>query len=132
MRSDEDVLRTCPTCRAPNTGQLGLRDFRWVDAALPGRVGGSDIDYFLEQSKTGRMLALELKPPGASLPMGQRLLLKALVRKGIEVWVVWEHGDHVEVGAMNRDGQLPFVEAMDLEKLAGLVSAWWSAGLEEV
>lgn len=112
------------------TKHLGLRDFRWLGDALPGRVGGSDLDLVLEQSKTGRVLILELKPEHVMLPLGQRLLLKRFVALGCDVWVVWEtEGENfVEAGAMDDEGNIPFVERMSLAKFKTKVGQWWSAG----
>jgi hypothetical protein len=129
-----DDLRSCPTCgTAVAHTQLGLRDYsRWLADVLPGRVSGSDIDSVVEQSKTGRFLALEFKPLGAILPTGQRLLLKALVRRDIDVWVCWEDfKGHVEVGSMNRDGEILFVEKMTEAALGRKVAKWWNAGLQD-
>lgn len=113
-----------------DTKDIGLRDFRWLGDALPGRVGGSDLDLVLEQSKTGRVLITELKPEHMTLPLGQRLLLKRFVNLGCDVWVVWETpgSNFVEVGAMDRDGNIPFVERMSIGKFKTKVGQWWSAG----
>lgn len=135
MRTEEkDALRACPTCgtKVAHT-KLGLRDYsRWVSEFLPGRVSGSDIDCVFEQSKTGRVLFLEFKPKGASLPTGQRLLLRAMVRKDIDVWVVWEDFQgHVDVGVMSREGEVQFVQTLTENQLGRKVQKWWQAGLDE-
>ena len=133
MRTEEnDNLRACPTCGSKCTeDQLGLRDYsRWLANVLPGRVSGSDIDSVIEQSKTGRMLFIEFKPLGAPLPTGQRLLLRACVRLGIDVWVAWEDfKGHVEVGVMNREGEVLFVQKLTNRQLGMKARAWWNAGL---
>jgi hypothetical protein len=135
VREVEDRLRKCPTCLGdlPEEG-LGLRDFKWIESALPGRAGASDIDFVLEQSKTGRVLIIEHKPdmPG-QLPMGQRIMLKRFVRvEGFDVWIAWEEDDHmhVKVGAMDRNGQVPFIERMPVEKFRVRVTEWWQAGFD--
>jgi hypothetical protein len=131
-RGQQEALRACPSCATPldSTKSLGLRDFRWLGDALPGRVGGSDLDMVLEQSKTGRVLIFEFKPERANLPLGQRLLLKRFVQLGCDVWVVWELGDgeFVEAGAMDDAGNVPFIERMSLGRFKTKVGAWWAAG----
>jgi hypothetical protein len=108
---------------------MGLRDYRWVSDALPGRVAPMDLDCLLE--RRGKFLAMEFKPKGAPLPMGQRLTLKALVRLGMDVWVVWEDGERVEVGAMDRNGNVPFVEDMRQTRLRRRVSEWFREASDE-
>lgn len=114
---------------------LGLRDYgSWMGDALPGRVGAADLDFVLEQSRTGRVLIHEYKPPHAQLPTGQRLLLKRFARMDlVDVWVVWENvaENWVEVGAMDRNGQVPFVQRMPIPRFKMKVAAWWKAGLED-
>jgi hypothetical protein len=115
-------------------GTLGLRDYgAWLSEELPGRVGGSDIDCVVEQSRTGRVLFLEFKPLGKPLPMGQRLLLKTMARKDIDVWVVWEYpdGQHMDVGVLTKDGEVLFREPVTKKQLGRRVLKWWNLGLED-
>lgn len=130
----QDALRACPTCgtKVAET-TLGLRDYsRWLADQLPGRVSGSDIDAVVEQSSTGRVLFMEMKPEGVRLPTGQRLLLRSMCRKGIDVWVVWEEKDgvHVQVGTMDPTGEVRFVQRMTVRQLGMRVKRWWNDGLE--
>lgn len=120
-----EPLRGCPTCGTKVADlKMGLRDYRWVSDALPGRVAPMDVDCMLE--RRGKFLVMEFKPLGAPLPMGQRLTLKALVRKDMDVWIVWEGKDEkVEVGAMDRNGNVPFVEAMRQNRLRLRVAEWF-------
>lgn len=126
-------LRGCPLCRTPVAdAQLGLRDFKWVADALPGRVAPMDIDSVLE--KNGRILMMEMKPKGMAIPLGQRITLRAFANlKTVDVWVVWEEegGVWVEVGAMDRHGDIPFVERMRVTKLKNRVTDWFEAAMEE-
>lgn len=119
-------LRGCPTCGTPvkETRGLGLRDYRWLTPYLPGRVAPSDLDLVLERN--GHYLIMENKPAGASLSMGQRIMLKNLVRipRSTEVWVVWGDERNVEVGPMNRHGEVPFVDKMPTEELAAKSVEW--------
>jgi hypothetical protein len=120
-----EPLRGCPTCgtKVADT-KMGLRDYRWVSEALPGRVAPMDLDCVLERN--GHFLVQEFKPGGAPLPLGQRLTLKALVNLGMDVWVVWEQDDgDVEVGAMDRAGNVPFVEHMRRNRLKRRVTEWF-------
>jgi hypothetical protein len=91
-----------------------------------------DLDCVLERN--GRVLILEFKPEKAHLPLGQRLTLKNFVRMGADVWVVWEHndGDHASVGAMDRNGNVQFVEEnVRLRVLRQHISKWYSQASEE-
>lgn len=130
---DRDDLRACPTCGTEVAeAKLGMRDYsRWLSSVLPGRVSGSDVDTVLEQAKTGRMLAIEFKRKGQLLPTGQRLLLKALVKRGVDVWVAWEETEHVEVGVMTDDGEVLFVQRLTIRQFGQKARAWWDAGLED-
>lgn len=124
-------LRACPTCGTKVTDtQMGLRDYRWVSEALPGKIAPMDLDCVLERK--GHFLVMEFKPEGAPLPMGQRLTLKALVRLGMDVWVVHEYPDSwVEVGAMDKNGAVPFSERMRQVRLRRLVADWFRDVNEE-
>lgn len=126
-----EPLRGCPTCGTKVTdAEMGLRDYRWVSDALPGRVAPMDLDCVLERG--GHFLVMEFKPNGAPLPLGQRLTLKALVRLGMDVWVVWEKDrDHVQVGAMDRHGNVPFIEDTRRTKLRRKVSEWFEESSRE-
>jgi len=123
-------LRGCPTCgtRVKDV-DMGMRDYRWVSPSLPGNVAPSDIDSILERN--GHFLVQEYKPSGAALGMGQRILLKQLVRKGFDVWVVWGTGP-VEVGVMDRYGDVKFVDNMPREKLAERVAEWFAQATKDV
>lgn len=128
-----DPLRGCPLCGTRITDvDLGLRDYRWLKDALPGRVAPMDVDFMLERKGSG--LVLEYKPPGAGLPMGQRLTLKFLVRLGVDVWIVWHKDGETtcEVGAMDKHGGIPFVEKMTVTKLRRRVTDWYYAADREV
>jgi hypothetical protein len=107
-----DPLRACPVCgtRVEDTVHLGLRDYRWLNEELPGRIAPMDLDFILEKNE--RFLIQEYKPKGAPLTMGQRLTLRALVRKaGADVWVVNEvDPKHFNVSVMDHDGATRFVE----------------------
>ena len=114
-------LRKCPTCNTPvaDTVSLGLRNYEWLAPFLPGRVAPSDLDCVLERN--GKFLVLEMKPPGVALPMGQRILLKNLVRLGVDVWVCWGE-DPVLAGAMDRYGDVKFTDEIPQEHLAKKVT----------
>ena len=134
MRTDDKHLRKCPTCLTPvDSASLGLRDYAtWLTDSLPSKVGGSDIDFVLEQSRTGRVLMLEMKPEGAYLPTGQKILLKRMVNAGFDVWVCWEYKDgSVEVGYMDRKGGILIVEKTDKQGLQEKVAEWWKEGFDD-
>lgn len=131
MRTVEQKLRKCPTCGGETDG-IGLRDYQWVNDQLPGKVGGMDIDMVIERK--GHYLGFEFKPKGASIGLGPRITFKGLVRTGIWTqWMVWDHGEddngvhHVEVGALDRKGDIPFVEKMTLAKLVTRITDWYEA-----
>lgn len=122
-------LRGCPLCSSEIAeGQLGLRDYRWLEAVLPGRVAPTDLDFMLERH--GRFLVLEFKPPKAGIPLGQRITLKSLAAlDAFTVWVVWhaQGADTCVAGVMDRYGNVPFSEEMSLAHLRGLVKKWFYA-----
>src|SRR6266516_2086082 len=99
-------LRHCPTCGHDASDiDIGLRDYRWLGDALPGKIAPMDVDFMLERN--GHFLVLELKPAKAPLPMGQRLTLKALTRgpKSVQTWLVRDAGKKiVEAFTLQRSG----------------------------
>lgn len=114
------------------TKDLGLRDYMsWLPpGVLPGKVSGSDVDFMLEQSQTGRILVHEYKEGNKPLGLGQRLLLKGLISKGIDVWVVWERNDGgLLAGEMDDTGEVRFTQEMTKAELAAKVKGWWYDGL---
>ncbi len=127
-----DPLRKCPTCDTPvdETVNMGLRDYRWVADALPGREAPMDLDFVLE--KKGNVLIMENKPEGLALPMGQLFTLQTFRRMGADVWIAWESKDHksVEVGALGPRG-VGFVEKMSVPKLKRRVREWRDLAAEE-
>lgn len=132
MARGGDALRKCPTCLTPvaDATALGLRDFRWVNEALPGKVGGMDLDFCINQAATERALFLELKPQGARVSTGARLTFALLVKKGFDVWVVWELGEgSVRVAHLNERGEEAYAATMSVASLAAAIIEWWEAGL---
>lgn len=130
---NEVALRGCPLCGTPvDDVDLGLRDYRWLEDALPGRVAPTDVDFMLETA--GHVLILEYKPLGVYLPLGQRLTFKTLVLKGIDVWLVRHNEDstRVKVGAMDRNGEVVFSESMPVSRLKRKVREWFDAARQEV
>ncbi len=126
-------LRACPTCGheldEATLKRLGLRVYLWVAKYLPGRVAPTDIDGVLERG--GHFLIMEFKSPGVSLPMGQRIMLKRLVKLGMTVIIAWgESSDDdapVEVGEMDERGDVPTVVTMTAGELGRYVGAWFEA-----
>ncbi len=134
MRVDQKdgVLRKCPTCETPvpKSRNLGLRDFTWVNDALPDKLGLMDFDGVLTQYKTGRMLVLELKPRAARVSIGARLAFATLVKAGYDVWVLWDQGDgKVKVGKCVESGRTPNVRQYTKGHVAKMVRRWWEEGL---
>lgn len=136
MRKDqkEGKLRACPCCETPlpDTTDLGLRDFSWVNDELPGALGLMDFDGVLTQHKTGRMLVLELKPKSKPVSIGARLAFSQLVKAGYDVWVLWDQGNgRVKVGECNDQGRTPVVKEYTTKRVAVLIRHWWEDGLYE-
>lgn len=130
---EQGILRGCPTCGTKVSDvEMGLRDYRWVNDALPGKVGGMDVDFVLNQSRTDRTLIFEFKPKNAYISMGHRLTFRDMVRRGVDVWIAWDQGDGtVKVGAVDRHGKTPFIEHMPIAKLRTQVRSWWNEGLDD-
>lgn len=111
---------------------LRLRDFSWVNEALPGRVGLMDIDGTLSSAKTGRTLMLEMKPPGAYVSVGAKLTFREFVRKGCDVWVLWGPTPHglVDVAHVTKSGNLTTRVTLPQADVAALIALWWSEANE--
>ena len=131
VRTEAELLRKCPVCSTPvSEAQVGLRDYRWLGDALPGRVGAMDIDFLLTQSATNRALVIELKRPGEQVPQGQRLAFAQLRRMRFDVWVVWTKNDgHVLRSIVQLDGLLSKPREITQRQLASLVGQWWNRGV---
>jgi len=115
---------------------LGLRDFRWVNSALPGKLGLMDIDGVLTQASTGRVLVLELKPKGAPISVGARLTFGLLVRAGLElgrdydVWYLWDQGKgRIKLGEAGEQGEPLNIRELTERRVVNLVVRWWEKGL---
>lgn len=128
----EGILRKCPVCETPvdEAVALGLRDYQWVNDALPGRLGLMDFDGVLSQSATGRMLVLEFKPKGGLVSRGARLTFRTLVGQGFDVWVLWEQGKNkVKLGMCDDTGWPQKPKLMTQAEAAALARKWWDDGL---
>jgi hypothetical protein len=137
--SEENKLKRCTFCLSELSDskrkKLGLRVFdNWANKVLPSPVRMSDIDGVVERN--GRVLIVELKPAGAELPLGQRLMLRTFVGMGCTVWVVWEGKlrtvkgvlkGMVQVGAMDERGDVPFVQRMSVARLETKLDAWYES-----
>ena len=129
--ANQEALRKCPSCGGPVTESLGLRDYdRWL-TSLPGKVSASDLDFFLEQSKSGRALCIEFKEGNKQLGLGQRLLFRSLRQKGIDVWIAWEREDSLLVGEMDMTGEVRFTQVLSEAELDAKVGEWWWGGLSD-
>ena len=130
MRDEDAVLRSCPTCQGEiDLDKFALRDFRNIDGSLPGRIGGTDVDYFLEQARTGRALALEFKP-NKYVPTGQRLTLRWFKRAGADVWLVNDKhfpDGYVEVSEFKADGTNGDWLKFTISEFEESVASWWEA-----
>ena len=140
MRTDDERLHTCPTCGSDAEHiqkGLGLRDYRWINDVLPGKEGCMDGDAIYE--KKGHVLMLETKPArkseGLGMGLGQLITLKALVRKGVYVLMVWgpkAYNDAglrlarptYEWGYLNERGEVLDVYETSLEGLKEEVLSW--------
>jgi hypothetical protein len=113
---------------------MGLRHYARVNSHLPGKVGGMDIDWILEQSKTDRLLAIEFKPSRAPLQQGQRRTLHWFKRHKADVWIVNDgkflRDGIVEVAVMEDDGFFrKWFGPMTEDQLGQRICAWWEWGL---
>jgi hypothetical protein len=124
-------LRGCPVCGTRVAqADIGLRDFSWVNEALPGRLGLMDIDGCLTQAATGRALMLELKPKGQVVSRGALLTYQLFWQKGIDVWLVQDEGDgQATVAELYADDFLP-AHTLAVTELAEKVREWWDEGLQ--
>lgn len=129
----EGILRGCPVCGTKvKDADLGLREYGWLNEALPGKVGLMDADAMLTQASTGRALFLEFKPRSERISTGARLTFALFVKAGFDVWVIWDVGkDRVKVGECNERGRTPVVREMTKKRAARLVALWWEEGQDE-
>lgn len=124
-------LVACPTCGTDVvSADIGLRDFAWVNQALPGRVGGMDLDFLITQAGTDRALVLEMKPMGATLSLGARLTFALLRRKGMAVWMVWDQfNGNVQLAQLDKEATVGDLEEMTQAELADRIAEWWNRGV---
>jgi hypothetical protein len=103
-----------------------------VNDALPGKVGGMDVDFVINQAKTHRLLHIEQKPKGARISVGASLTYREYVRAGFDAWAMWDMQDGtVRQGFFDANGRIQDIEHMEAKQLASRVRAWWDSGLEE-
>lgn len=133
----KETLRKCPVCSTKITDEvkklMGIRHYQKMDALLPGKVRGMDIDYVLDQSKTGRFLVIEFKPTKAKLGTGQRLTLKRFRDWGADVWIIsdgkYDKDQTIDVGIMDKDGMVrEWFGPLDEDQLGHKLQAWWDWG----
>lgn len=122
------TLVGCPTCGSKvDDVELRLRDFRWVNEALPGKCGGMDIDFVLSSAKTGRALMMEMKPPGGFVSTGARLTYREFAKMGVDVWVLrGPNGEgQVQWSILGTDGKESEHATLSLEEMSSEVAKWW-------
>ncbi len=134
MRKDEreGLLRGCPLCGTPVAqADIGLRDFSWVNEALPGKLGLMDLDGVLTQASTGRVLVMGLKPRGAYIPTGERLTYALLAKLPLfDVWCVWDEGSGwCNFSELNTEGRPIRIRKLPIKTVANMVVRWWERGL---
>lgn len=118
-------LRACPTCLTPvEEAKLGLRNFDWLSDYLPGKVGPTDIDAVLDNDKTGRMLAMEFKPSGAAVGLGQRITFRNLRKRNVDVWIIWGTEDDIEVAEYT--WRIGPKEKLTKDALGKRLAEWWA------
>lgn len=123
-----EPLRGCPLCHTPIEDiDIGLRDYRWLGDALPGRVAPTDIDFLLE--RRGKFLIHEYKPKGMPVNKGQRIALTRLVQKGFDVWLIQGDGP-VRVEDLGPNGRPRSVKGMAVDYLADAVGEWFEKASE--
>lgn len=122
-----EALRGCPTCGSRVKDiNLGLRDFRWVASALPGKVAPMDLDFVLERK--GQVLILELKPEGVGLSVGARMTYRTFEKMGCSVWVVQGEGPMV---TLSRPGQNESVY-LHIDDLIKMIVEWYEEADSDV
>ena len=125
-------LRKCPTCGGPPRKDLGLRNYSWFNDSLPGAEGATDADWLYE--KGGKVLMLEIKPGRMTVPLGQRIALGALVRMGVDIWLVQElderdehgHPVNVTIAELRGGGSVKPAEEVPLAELRRRILKWRS------
>lgn len=126
MREEQDALRHCPTCGGELTDEhdIGLRDYsRWAFDALPGKEGGSDLDFVVE--KYGNFFMVETKP-NKYVPFGQARMFDALVEGPWTIYIVvdkyWKE-DRLSIARWVQGGKLGWYSA-NIENLKDLLRQW--------
>lgn len=121
-------LRKCPTCLTPVAeARLGLRDYRWLGDALPGKVAPMDVDFLLERN--GRFLIIELKPRHGRVSTGPLITFKAFKRLGADVWLVRgaldEDPENVTIETLGDDGKWESFGSITVDALKEAIAAWF-------
>lgn len=101
----------------------------WDWAILDGcfghtRIRPTDVDGLIERN--GKCLFIETKQPGASIPYGQALMHKTLVRAGFSVLIVWGEKDSPCKIKLLTPSTTRTYEQADIETLRSLVSKWFT------
>lgn len=128
---EADLLRKCPTC-GQECEDIGLRDYStFLADTLPGRVGATDLDCYIEQQSSNRKLFFEFKP-NTYVPRGQRLGFDALASMpGVDFYIVcdrdWQQ-DQLLIAKVV-PGQDLVWHTHTLDNFKRLVRSWWDLGL---
>lgn len=105
----------------------GLWDWACLDGCFgQTRIAVSDMDGYIERN--GKLLMLETKQAGVTIPLGQKIAFQNLARTGIvTTFVVWgASGRPEQVQAFYSERPLgSAVVTCDMDKLRRLVSTWY-------
>jgi hypothetical protein len=101
----------------------------WDWACLDGCFGGtmikpSDVDGRVERN--GKVLEIETKLPGVSIPMGQEIMMTTLVQVyGFTEMIVWGHPGKPEKIELRTPHITKVYENTSLDTLRGIVKQWF-------
>lgn len=113
------------TIRDPKRFMAGMWDYAIFDGCFgDSKVAMADIDGIVE--RRGKFLVLETKAPGAPIPYGQLLTIKALsATRVFTVIVAWGETNSPQAAQVYAaDGVSP-VFACDIAKLRRIVATWF-------
>ena len=100
-----------------------LWDWGFIEKVLPGKLAVSDVDGVIERK--GSFLLLEAKQPGASMPLGQKIMFSSFLKLPqftvIELWGRKNKVESLRVSRKKKTVSMNPATNADLKKIV----KWW-------
>lgn len=113
------------TIENPDAYLASLWDWACLDGCFgESKIKPSDVDGRVERN--GKILEIETKLPGVTVPMGQEIMIETLVQVyGFTEIIVWGHPGRPEKIELRTPHTTRVYENTSLDKLREIVNKWY-------